>query len=243
MYARYCAHVEVCSKSMNTDELKRNIDAVLCAVGKAAARAGSDVTVVAATKTVGADVVSALVSLGVKDVGENRVQEYLAKKDGVQGANWHFIGTLQRNKAKYLVGEVSLIQSVSSVELARDIDALAAKRGVVQSVLVELNAADDVNKTGAKTYEIERLIECARSLKHVRLRGMMAVPPIDAGDAVYRDIYRIYEKNRGEAFEILSVGMSGDYERAIEFGSNMVRVGRAIFGPRRSDNAKIQEEK
>ncbi|MDE7464227.1 MAG: YggS family pyridoxal phosphate-dependent enzyme [Clostridiales bacterium] len=215
-----------------SDELKRNLYSVLNVVDKAAARVGSRVTVVAATKTVSAEVVSNVIELGIKDVGENRVQEYLAKKDGVKGAEWHFIGTLQRNKAKYLVGNVSLIQSVSNLALAEEIDRLAAKRGIVQSVLVELNAGDEPNKTGAKTCEIDALIERVGAMKNLSLRGLMAVPPKNATDAVYRSAYGIFEKHRGGAFDILSVGMSGDYERAIEFGSNMVRIGTAIFGQR-----------
>ncbi len=229
--------------TMNIDGLKRNLDAVLSAVEKTASRVGRSVTVVAATKTVSAQTVSELVGFGLKDVGENRVQEYLAKKDGVKGANWHFIGTLQRNKAKYLVGDVALIQSVSNVALAEEIDAIAAKRGVVQPILAELNAADEECKTGAKSYEIERLIEVASALRNVELRGLMAVPPIGAGDEVYRYVYGVYEKYRGGAFDILSVGMSGDFERAIENGSNMVRIGSAIFGSRPPLAHKIQEEK
>ncbi len=237
------AQNEVETDTMNTDGLKRNLDAVLMTVDKASARVGSRVRVVAATKTVSASVVSAVVELGIKDVGENRVQEYLAKKDSVKGAEWHFIGTLQRNKAKYIVGNVALIQSVSSVALAETIDALAAKRGIVQPVLVELNAADDENKTGAKTFEIEQLIERVKCLKNIELRGLMAVPPAGAVDDVYRYIYRVYEKHSGGKFDILSVGMSGDYERAIEFGSNMVRVGSAIFGARPPMTYKIRKEK
>ncbi|MCH5163098.1 MAG: YggS family pyridoxal phosphate-dependent enzyme [Clostridiales bacterium] len=215
-----------------SDELKRNLYSVLSAVDRAAARTGSKVTVVAATKTLDAKTVSDVIELGLKDVGENRVQEYLAKKDGVSGAKWHFIGTLQRNKAKYLVGNIALIQSVSNAALAEQIATLAEKRGVVQPVLVELNAGNEESKTGARTDEIDELIEFVRGKKSLELRGLMAVPPIGAEDGVYRDAYKVFEKYRDGKFDILSMGMSGDYERAIEFGSNMVRIGTAIFGSR-----------
>ncbi len=217
---------------MVIDDLKRNLDHVLSRVQRAADAARVHVTLVAATKTVPAEIVSQVVALGVCDVGENRVQEYLGKRDGVVGANWHFIGTLQRNKAKYLVGNVALIQSVSSAALAAEIDRLARARGIVQPVLAELNAGDEPDKTGAKTFEIDGLIEYIRTLENIELRGLMAVPPISAADGIYGNIRKIYERHVGGKFDTLSVGMSGDFEKAIAFGSNMVRIGSAIFGRR-----------
>lgn len=227
---------------LKIDELKRNLYTVLNAVQRAADRVGSRVTVVAATKTVTADIVSAIVELGIKDVGENRVQEYLAKRDGVQGAKWHFIGTLQRNKAKYLAGNVALIQSVSSVALAEEIDRLSRNRGIVQPVLVELNVGDEEAKTGAKTCEIDELVEAVRLMPNIELQGLMAVPPKNAGEEVYRSAYKVYERYRTDTFKVLSLGMSGDYERAIACGSNMVRIGSALFGQREYPN-NLQEEK
>lgn len=217
---------------MVTDELKRNIDAVIERVAHAAAKAERTVTVVAATKTVPIDVINTAIACGIKDIGENRVQEYVAKRDGVHGAEWHFIGTLQRNKAKYLVGSVSLIQSVNSRELAAEIDRLAAKRNIVQDVLIEVNAAGEPAKTGAAIGEAEELIDFSRSLKNVRVCGLMSVPPKDAPNEVYKTLYRMFETHFNPNKDILSVGMSGDYEKAIEFGSNMVRLGTAIFGKR-----------
>ena len=215
---------------MVSAELQRNLETVLGRIENAAS--GRRVGVVAATKTVSAETVNAVVELGITDVGENRVQEYLSKRDAVKAAKWHFIGTLQRNKVKYLVGDVALIQSVSSAELAVEIDRVAAKRGVIQSVLVEVNADDEPNKTGAKICEIDELIETVKKLKNVRLRGLMAVPPIAASDLVYRRLRDIFERYTDGEFDTLSVGMSGDYERAIAFGSNMVRIGTALFGAR-----------
>lgn len=217
---------------MQTDCLKRNIEFVTERVQRAAARAGRRVTLVAATKTVPSETVNAAIDLGITDVGENRVQEYIAKRDGVKPVKWHFIGSLQRNKAKYLVGDVGLIQSVSSVALAQEIDRLAAKRGVVQDVLAEVNICGESAKTGAPESEIDALIALLQTLKNVRLKGLMAVPPPNAETGVYVKAYRIFARHCGGDFDSLSVGMSGDYERAIDNGANMVRIGSAIFGAR-----------
>ncbi len=219
---------------MTTDEIKRNIDCAIERIDRAQCDSGRPVTVVAATKTVPAELIDFAVGCGIKNVGENRVQEYLAKRDAVADAVWHFIGTLQSNKAKYLVGNIALIQSVNSISLAREIDRLAARRGVCQDVLVEVNVAGESSKTGVSYGQAAELIESVCELENVRLRGLMAVPPRDADDGVYKRLSSLYEaarRNRPD-FDILSVGMSADYERAIAFGSNMVRLGSAIFGPR-----------
>ena len=217
---------------MVTDELKRNIESVVSRVSRAADRVGHGVTLVAATKTVPPELINFAIGMGITAVGENRVNEFLDKRDAVKGADWHFIGTLQSNKAKYLVGEVSLIQSVASAKTALEIDRLAAKRGIVQRVLVEVNIGGEASKTGASKADAVELITLVRSLKNVELKGVMAIPPKGASDAVYKELYGIYESYKSEAFDTLSVGMSGDFERAIDNGSNMVRIGAAIFGAR-----------
>lgn len=213
-------------------DIKRNIQSVLGNVARAAA--GVPVTIVGATKTVPPEVINIALDCGITDIGENRVQEYVAKRDAVKPANWHFIGTLQTNKAKYLVGSVSLIQSVNSQALADEISRLAVKRGVTQDVLIEVNVAGESTKTGADFDTAQALMGYAQSLNGVRVCGLMAVPPKDASDDVYRKLRNLYETlARGkDDFNILSVGMSGDYERAICFGSNMVRIGSALFGAR-----------
>ena len=218
---------------MDIDELKSRLYSVRERIARASGTA-REVTLVAATKTVPADTINAAVSLGVTNTGENRVQEFMAKRELVTGAEWHFIGTLQRNKAKYLVGKVKLIQSVSSLPLAEEIDRLAARLGIVQDVLIEVNAADEPSKTGASMNGAEELIEKAQRLGSIKVRGLMAIPPKCATDATYRKLRALYESQRMQDFDILSVGMSGDFERAIAFGSNMVRLGTAIFGDRNS---------
>lgn len=217
---------------MERDELWHNI----CAVRERAAAAanGRAVTIVAATKTVPISVINAAIESGITDIGENRAQEFADKRDGVRGAVWHFIGTLQSNKAKQLVGRVALIQSVNSRKLAELIGAIAVSRGVLQDVLIEINAGGDSGKTGAPIEQADALISGALGLDGIRVRGIMSVPPIGAADDVYIALNELYSHyNRAVPdFDILSVGMSGDYERAIRFGSNMVRIGSAIFGAR-----------
>ncbi|MCH5161548.1 MAG: YggS family pyridoxal phosphate-dependent enzyme [Clostridiales bacterium] len=225
---------------MSTNGLKINVDRVKERIAYSCARyedfSGSKhhVTLVAATKTVPIETVNALIECGVTDIGENRVQEYIAKRDGVVGADWHFIGTLQRNKAKYLVGKVALIQSVSSYALAVEINRIASKLGIVQPVLIELNAAGESAKTGAMPEDVDSLIDNAKKLNNLEVRGLMAVPPIAADDGVYRYVKEVFDNHRDGKFDILSVGMSNDYEKAIMFGSNMVRIGTAIFGQRKT---------
>lgn len=213
-----------------SDCLRRNIENVLERVRSASG--GRKVTVVAATKTVGAELIGEAVALGITDIGENRVQEYLCKRDAVSGAVWHFIGALQRNKAKYLVGEVALIQSVSGLSLGEEIDRLAIKRGVVQDVLVEVNIGGEAAKAGVDPALADELISRLCEKKGIRVRGLMAVPPRDADESVYKKLYSLFDAHRGNGFDILSVGMSGDFETAIANGSNMVRIGSAFFGPR-----------
>lgn len=213
-------------------DIKRNIQTVMSNVARAAA--GASVAVVAATKTVPPEVINVAIDCGITDIGENRVQEYLQKVDAVKPAKWHFIGTLQTNKAKYLVGSVPLIQSVNSAALVDEISRLASLRGITQDVLLEVNVACEDSKTGAALDTAYELAEYADRAKGVLLCGLMSVPPKSASDEVYRKIRDLYDglrKNRKD-FSILSVGMSGDYERAIEFGSNMVRIGSALFGKR-----------
>lgn len=217
---------------MTTDELKRNIDAVTARVYAAAARAGSSVRIVAATKTVPAEVMNFAVSMGIVDLGENRVNEFRDKCGLVSGCIWHFIGTLQRNKAKYLVGRVALIQSVSSVPLAEEISRLATARGVLQDVLVNVNIGGEASKTGVSEDGAQELIKKTGELGGLRLRGLMAVPPRGADDSTYKRLYRLYEKHASGEFDTLSVGMSGDFEMAIANGSNTVRIGSALFGAR-----------
>ncbi len=196
-----------------------------------------NVVLVAATKMVEAERINRLPALGVTIAGENRVQELLEKYDDVEGMEWHLIGALQTNKVKYVVDKVKLIHSLDRKSLADEIEKQAAKRGITVNVLVEINVGGEKSKSGISPEKAEELMEYVSSLKHVNLRGIMSVLPIHADDSLYEQMreFSVMATNRFNA-PILSMGMSGDYERAVRYGSNMIRIGSAVFGKRNYQN-------
>lgn len=219
-----------------------NVRAVRERMAAAAARVGADeksILLVAATKTNPAERVREAVAAGIDASGENRVQEMLEKlgQDAYAGAPLHFIGQLQRNKVKYVVGAVDLIQSVGSRELLSDIAARAAKLGLTQDVLIEINVGREESKGGVLPEELDELAAFAGGLGSVRIRGLMAIPPITEKTTYFEQMYNFYvdikqKRYDNVSMDFLSMGMSADYPAAIECGANMVRVGSAIFGPR-----------
>ena len=228
-------------------DLRENIARVRSGIDEAARTAGRDpreITLVAATKTQTSDTIRAAIAAGVTVCGENRVQELTAHlADGAYaGAELHFIGHLQTNKVKYIVGKAALIHSVSSEKLLLAIDAQADKLGVVQDILLEINLAGEESKSGfAPGDALSAAGLCAR-LAHVRLRGLMCIPPAaeKPGDNFSHfknltrlavDIRRKIEDNSID-MGILSMGMSGDYPDAIAAGATHIRVGTALFGLR-----------
>ena len=229
--------------------LSENITLVKEKIAAAAAAAGRDpgeVTLVAATKTQTSDTIRAAIAAGVTVCGENRVQELTAHlaDDAYSGAALHFIGHLQTNKVKYVVGKVDLIESVSSLRLLDAIEAQAAKLGLVQDVLLEVNVGREEAKSGFLPEELPQGVKCAAALPHIRLRGLMAIPPVavePGGNLPYFvemsqllvDTQNILGNNVSDV-DSLSMGMSGDFEDAITAGATLVRVGTAIFGARPS---------
>ena len=215
-------------------------------IARAAEKAGrspGDILLVGATKTNDAERVRKAIAAGLPACGENRVQELLEKnaQGAYEGAELHFIGTLQRNKVKYLVGLVQLIHSVDSVELMREIDRQARKRGLVQDILLEVNAAGEASKSGFAPEALPEMLAAASEFPGLRVRGLMTIPPICSSGAENLPYFLLLNKlfiDNGEKkydnvrMDFLSMGMSGDYEAAISCGANMVRVGTAIFGPR-----------
>ena len=182
------------------------------------------------------------IAAGIDALGENRVQEMTAKlaEDAYHGAPLHFIGHLQRNKVKQVVGKAALIQSIGSPELLAEVDRQAEKLGIVQDILLEVNIGGEEAKSGFAPGAVEQAAAQAKTLAHVRVRGLMTIPPADATReenmayfekvrALYVDISR---KMYDNGLEYLSMGMSGDFADAIRAGANMVRVGSAIFGAR-----------
>ncbi len=227
------------SISENIQNIRREIDEVARLTG----RTGADITLVAATKMNGAERVREAVAAGIDACGENRVQELLEKyEDGAYtGAPLHFIGTLQTNKVKYLVGKVSLIQSVNSEKLAAEISKCAIKHGIVQDILVEINIGGEESKSGADIENAHSLVQNIAKLPGVRVRGLMTIPPFSEDEEEQKQFFikmkQLFidigaKKYDNISMEFLSMGMSGDYRNAILCGANMVRVGTGIFGAR-----------
>ena len=225
--------------------IAENIAQVRANIAQAAQAAGRDpgeIILVGASKMNDAAACREAIAAGIDALGENRVQEMTQKlsENAYDGAPLHFIGHLQRNKVKQVVGHVSLIQSVGSLELLDEIEKVAANRGLVQDILLEVNVGGEEAKSGFAPADTEAAAEAALSRSHVRVLGLMTIPPADADRdtnmryfeevrALYVDIDRKLFHNN---FKYLSMGMSGDFADAIRCGANMVRVGTAIFGAR-----------
>jgi len=201
------------------------------------------VLLVAATKMNGAEAVREAIAAGVDACGENRVQELLEKDalGAYAGAPLHFIGHLQRNKVKHLVGRVDLIQSVDSAELLTLIDARARALGTVQDVLIEVSIAGEAQKSGVAPEALPELLDRAGSLPGLRVRGLMCVPPVQTAPGENRPYFaamrQLFVDNSGKKYnnvsmDFLSMGMTDDYRDAAAEGANMVRIGSAIFGAR-----------
>ena len=226
--------------------IAKNIDAIRAEIVQAAIDAGrnpSDILLCAATKMNDADRVRQAIAAGVDCCGENRVQELTAKlaEDAYRGAPVHFIGHLQTNKVRQVVGKVDLIQSVDSLRLLDAIQKEAAKQGICQDVLLEINIAGEESKSGFTSLEIFDILPKIGSFPNIKVKGLMAIPPIcqNPGDnrKFFQEIYALAvdittKKYDNVWVEILSMGMSDDFRDAIACGSTMIRVGTAIFGAR-----------
>jgi pyridoxal phosphate enzyme (YggS family) len=219
--------------------------AVRARIAAAAARTGraaAGVRIVGVTKGHPLERVREAVAAGLLDLGENRVQEALAKREGWPDApvRWHLIGHLQRNKAKAVAGRFVLVHSLDSLRLADALEAAAAAAGVVQEVLVEVNAAREPQKTGVLPEEAPALVRHAAALPHLGVRGLMTIAPYTSDPAVQRDTFRRVRGLRDELatstldLAELSMGMSDDFEIAVEEGATMVRLGTVLFGERES---------
>ena len=225
--------------------IAENIARVREEIAAAAAEVGKkpeEITLVGASKMNDAAACREAIAAGIDALGENRVQEMTAKlaENAYDGAPLHFIGHLQRDKVKQVVGHVALIQSVGSLELLDEIEKTAANRGLVQDILLEVNVGGEEAKSGFAPADTEAAAEAALSRSHVRVLGLMTIPPANADRdtnmryfkevrALYVDIDRKMFHNE---LKYLSMGMSGDFADAIRCGANMVRVGTAIFGAR-----------
>lgn len=204
----------------------------------ACGRDPSDVTIVAVTKTVGVGEIRAALAAGVRDFGENRVQEFLGKYGLFPEARWHFIGSLQTNKVKDVVGKAHLIHSVDSAKLLNHIERRAAERGVVQPVLLQVNVSGEASKHGLAIGDLPDVLAEAGHLESVEVRGLMTMAPLARAEDVrwvFRELREVRDSLRARLpdrveLEHLSMGMSGDFRVAVEEGATIVRIGRAIFG-------------
>jgi PLP dependent protein len=197
-------------------------------------RAESEITLVAVSKTFPAEVVVEAVAAGVSDIGENRAQE-LRDKVALLGslARWHFVGHLQRNKVRQVVGNCVLIHSVDSQGVAAEIAARARSRGLVQEVLIEVNVSGESSKHGVAPGEISGLLAHVENLEGIRATGLMTIPPWPEDPEQSRPFYReLAALARSNGLERLSMGMTRDFEVAIGEGATLIRVGEAIFGAR-----------
>lgn len=226
---------------LDTVNIEANVRAVKERIARAAG--GRQVTLVAATKMNGKDAIQRAIRAGIDVSGENRVQEMMEKLDreAYAGAPLHFIGSLQKNKVKFVVGNCDLIHSVNSPELLEVIAKKAAALSIVQDVLLEVNIASEPSKTGFLPDALPQLLEAAERFSAVRVRGLMAIPPksekIGENRRWFAQMRQLFidigaKKYDNVTMDFLSMGMSDDFEDAILEGSNMVRVGTAIFGAR-----------
>ena len=222
-----------------------NLRRVRAGIEAAARRAGRDpdsVRLVVVTKTVPLDAIREALGAGASILGENRVQEALDKQKSLAwdgpAPEWHLIGTLQKNKARHAVGAFALIHSLDGIELAREIDRQAAKRGVVQKVLIEVNVAGEATKHGVRPEDVLPLAKEAASMRSIGVSGLMCIPPFTDNPEESRPHFaRLREllkqiNDAGLPMRELSMGMTQDYEVAVEEGATLVRVGTAIFGTR-----------
>lgn len=229
--------------------LKENLAEVQSRVEQACKRAGrevTEVTLIAVSKTKPVTDLQEIYNAGVRDFGENKVQEMCDKMEKMpKDINWHMIGHLQRNKVKYIVGNVALIHSVDSYRLAEEINIQAKKKGIVVPILVEVNIADETTKFGVSKEDAMELVRQIASLDALSIKGLMTIAPYvvdpEENRAYFRKIKELSvdidnQNIDNVSMDILSMGMTGDFEVAIEEGATMVRVGTGIFGKRDYQN-------
>ncbi len=232
--------------------IRENLSEVQNHIKNAISRCGrneSEVCLIAVSKTKPVELIMEAYEAGIRDFGENKVQELVSKYEEMpKDIRWHMIGHLQTNKVKYIVDKVCLIHSVDSVKLAKEISKEAQKRGIICDILLEVNVADESSKFGISCEEVPETVETIAALPGIRIRGLMTVAPYVDDPEKNRPVFRklkqlsvdITSKNIDNVFmDTLSMGMSGDYEVAIEEGAKYIRVGTSIFGER---NYSINKE-
>ncbi len=225
--------------AQNISEILKNVEAAALKAGKSF----DDITVIAVTKTVDSDKALEAFKAGLINLGENRVQEFVSKYEKLEknNINWHIIGHLQKNKVKYIIGKIKLIHSLESLALAEELDKRSKQQGIITEVLVELNIAEEESKFGIKKENLIEFIKSVEDFENIKIVGLMTVAPFveDKEEVrwVFKEMKHLYDKVSSMSFKnvemkFLSMGMTNDYDVAIEEGANIIRIGTAIFGSR-----------
>lgn len=218
----------------------KNVYSRIEAAAKASGRKKEDITLISVSKTKPIEMLKEAKSFGIDTFGENKVQELVDKYEELKNVNWHFIGSLQRNKVKYIIDKVSLIHSLDNISLAKEIDKRAKGKNIIASVLIQINIGEEESKSGIHKDELNNFIKEISELENLKVCGLMAIPPKCSEEEArpyFKEMKKLFDslkliESDKITMKYLSMGMTGDYEIAIEEGSNMVRVGTGIFGQR-----------
>lgn len=231
-------------EKLSAEEFLLNYQNVLCRLDNALKKSGrnrEDVILLAATKTVDFETVNFAINSGIEYIGENKVQELLSKQKDIIPVHKHFIGHLQTNKVKDIIDKVEMIESVDSIRLAKEISKQAVRIGKVMNVLLEVNIGEEESKSGFSVAELAEAVNEISKLDNIKINGLMTIPPIcdnpEESRKYFKKMYKLFidishKKIDNSNMDILSMGMSDDFDIAIEEGSTLVRVGTALFGKR-----------
>lgn len=225
------------------DDIQENLRVIRENIAEACSGCGRDpdsVEIMAVTKTVPPEIVNAAIKMGIGLMGENRVQEFLSKQEDYaekasdgKPVRIHFIGQLQTNKVKYIIDPMCMIQSVDSIRLAKEISRLALAKSKVMDILCEVNIGGEESKGGIAPDGLAELLEQVTAFDGVRLRGLMTIPPPSESDIYFGRMRELYDRfSEKYGMDVLSMGMTGDYVRAVKYGSTIVRIGTGLFGTR-----------
>lgn len=226
------------------DYITENVNDILRRIETAAGKSGrspEDITIIGVTKTIDVPHIQKLAELGIRDLGENKVQELLDKYGKLENVNWHMIGHLQTNKVKYIIDKTCLIHSVDSIKLANEIQRRAGQKNLIKDVLIEINIANEDTKYGVLPEDADTLALEISKMENLRLRGLMCIAPFVENSEQNREYFikmrNLFIDISGRIddnvyMNYLSMGMTNDFETAIEEGANMVRIGTGIFGSR-----------
>lgn len=225
------------------DDIQENLRVIRENIAEACSGCGRDpdsVEIMAVTKTVPPEIVNSAIKMGIGLMGENRVQEFLSKQESYvnktadgKPVEIHFIGRLQTNKVKYIIDPMCMIQSVDSIRLAKEISRLALAKGKVMDILCEVNIGGEESKGGIAPDGLAELLEQVTAFDGVRLRGLMTIPPPSESDIYFGRMRELYDRfSEKYGMDVLSMGMTGDYVRAVKYGSTIVRIGTGLFGTR-----------